>query len=145
MAGLNNIGNISACGNVSPFITVNFINNVTLATATKIFVQPVCTLSCFINGPQSIINGGEVLVFLLFNDSGWCYSRKSKYCKRLCKWRYRAFTDNTFSFSGINNVTYSSFPAFPGDAQGSFSINLVGSPSGDTYTATGTFRVPRTN
>jgi len=56
-----------------------------------------------------------------------------------------AFTDNTFAFSGVNNVNYSAFPAFPGDVQGSFSINLIGSPSGDTYTATGTFRVPRTN
>ncbi len=146
LSGPNNIGIITACGNVSPFINVYFINNVSLATATKVFVQPVCTLSCFINGPQSFINGGEVLGSSYFSMTVDGFALGSQnIASGFVNGTIGAFTDNTFAFSGVNNVNYSAFPAFPGDVQGSFSINLIGSPSGDTYTATGTFRVPRTN
>ena len=58
---------------------------------------------------------------------------------------FNPFTDTLLTLTGVNTMTFTVFPAFPGDVQGTYNANFTGSPSGDAYTATGTFRIPRNN
>ncbi|MCC7030852.1 MAG: carboxypeptidase regulatory-like domain-containing protein [Chitinophagaceae bacterium] len=143
VAGANNIGVINACGNVAPFLTVNLTNTVTMASATQTFTVPANSLSCYLQGPNTYLNAssGAANVYLAgdgntvgtFNLSAGSVTGVG------------AFTDTLLTLTGVNTMTFTVFPAFPGDVQGTYNANFTGSPSGDAYTATGTFRIPRNN
>lgn len=143
VAGVNNIGILSACGNVSPFLTVNLTNTITMATATKTFVMPANTLTCYLQGPTTYINGsdptGGNIYMSVDGITIGTFNVPNCYVGGI-----GAFAD-TLTLTGVNSATFTVFPAFPGDVQGTYTANFIGAPSGDTYTATGTFRIPRNN
>ncbi len=143
VAGANAIGVLSACGNVSPFLTVNLTNTVTMATGTKTFVLPANTLTCYLQGPTTYINGsdptGGNFNMAVDGITTGTFNVATCYINGI-----GAFAD-TLTLTGVNSATFTVFPAFPGDVQGTYTANFIGAPSGDTYTATGTFRIPRNN
>jgi hypothetical protein len=55
------------------------------------------------------------------------------------------YTDTQFTVQTVSTATYTGFPLFPGDVLGTYTLNLVGVPSGNSYTVTGSFRAPRIN
>ncbi len=143
VAGNNNIGILDACGNVAPFLTVNLTNTVTMAAATQTFTLPTNTLSCYLQGPNTYLSAsapGGGNVFLAVDGSAVGTFNVSS----VSVVGVGAFTDS-LTMTGVNSATFTVFPGFPGDVQGTYSANFVGTPSGDTYTATGTFRIPRNN
>ncbi len=141
--GANNIGILSACGNVAPFLTMNLTNTVTMATGTKTFLLPANTLSCYLQGPTTFLNASDAGVAYVYMGidgiTTGTFNVSTCYATGI-----GAFADS-LTLTGINNATFTVFPPFPGDVQGTYSLNFVGNPSGDTYTATGTFRIPRNN
>ncbi len=143
VAGTNNIGILNACGNVSPFLTINFTNTVTMASASKTYTLPANTLSCYLQGPATYINASDGVSNLYMGVDGITIGTFNVSAANVSG--LGAFTDTIYNLTGINNATFTAFPAFPGDVQGTFSLNFVGVPSGDTYTGVGTFRIPRNN
>lgn len=144
VAGANNIGVLNACGNVSPFLTINLTNTVTMATASQTFTLPVNSLACYLQGPVTYLSayaplGGSVNLSVDGITAGTFNILSANVTG------VGAFTDTTFNITGINSCTFTAFPPFPGDVQGLYNLNLIGVPSGDTYTASGTFRIPRNN
>lgn len=143
LAGMNNIGTLNACGNATPYLTINLTNTVTMASATKTFNAPADNLSCYIQGINSTYisaSGGGANVYLTMSDTTiGTHSVTAGSALGI-----GAFTD-TLTVTGVSNATFTAFPLFPGEVWGTFNINMIGSPSGDTYTATGTFRIPRNN
>jgi hypothetical protein len=140
--GVNNIGILSACGNIAPFLTINLTNMVTMASANTTFTAPTDVLNCSVQGINSYLSaygvGGSVSMNVDGNTLG-TFNVSYGYENGI-----GAFADS-LTLTGINNVTYSAFPAFPGAVEGTFSLNFIGSPSGDAYTGTGSFRIPRNN
>lgn len=140
--GVNNIGILSACGNIAPFLTVNLTNTVSMVSASNTFVLPGDNLNCSLQGPNTYINaygagGGVNLIIDGITTGTFNVSSGNAYLTG-------AFADSLV-LTGVNSATFTSFPAFPGAVEGTYSLNFVGSPSGDTYTATGSFRIPRSN
>lgn len=144
VAGANNIGILTACGNVSPYLTVNLTNTVTMATGTKTFNVPANTLTCYLQGPTTYISGSDGVGASFYMGVDGITTGNFNVSNSTVQ-GIGAFTDTMLTMTGVNNATFTVFPAFPGDVQGTFNINYIGSPSGDTYTATGTYRIPRNN
>ncbi len=140
--GVNNWGILTACGNLAPYLTINLTNNVTLQTGTQTFNMPTDSLYLSVQGINSYINATSAtgnLGMVCDGNTVGTFNISSAYANNI-----GAFTD-VLTLTGINNVTYTVFPAFPGSAEGTFSLNFTGAPSGDTYTATGSFLIPRSN
>jgi hypothetical protein len=144
VTGANNIGILSACGNVAPFLTINLTNTVTMATGTKTFLLPANTLSCYLQGPMTYLSASDPGIANLY--MGVDGITTGTFNISSCNLNgVGGFADTSFTLTGVNSATFSAFPAFPGDVQGTFSTNYIGNPSGNSYTATGTFRIPRNN
>jgi hypothetical protein len=56
-----------------------------------------------------------------------------------------SFGETVHCVATCSTITYTDFPAFPGNVIGSYSINFIGLFSGHLYIANGTFKVPRKN
>lgn len=144
-AGVNTLGILNACGNVTPYITINVTNTVTMATNSVTITLPNGTLNCSVQGLNSFISGynpqpnGESIFMQVDGASVGTFNISNATIINML-----GFTD-TLNITGANTMDFIAFPPYPGDAQGTYQLNLIGSPSGDTYTATGTFRIPRNN
>ncbi|HNF72984.1 MAG TPA: hypothetical protein PLP34_11235, partial [Chitinophagaceae bacterium] len=145
-AGTNTLGVQNACGNVTQFLTITLTNTTTSVTMTKTFTMPMDTVSCsvFLQNQSSNIfamsNTNQYFAVTAVDSVVGTWNASS-----VTAFFLPNFTDTQFSLDPGSTVTYSTFPGFPGDVTGSFSLNLVGNPSGNSYTATGTFRAPRKN
>ncbi|MBL7765900.1 MAG: carboxypeptidase regulatory-like domain-containing protein [Chitinophagaceae bacterium] len=149
ISGANNLGSISACGNVTPFLNITLTNTVTSISATKNFLSPSDNVMAsldslggnpFSNIQANSLGGSNAYVYMQASDSTvGTHTVNSAYMFGI-----GTFSDTQFTINS-GNVTYTSFPLFPGDVIGSFTLNLTGNPSGNTYTATGNFRAPRNN
>lgn len=146
VAGSNNVGVQNACGNVTQFLTITLTNTTTSVTMTKTFTMPTDTVATSIS-----LQNQSSSVFAMSNTNQ--YFAVTAVDSLVGTWNASSvtayflpnFTDTQFSLDPGSTVTYTTFPGFPGDVTGSFSLNLVGNPSGNSYTATGTFRAPRKN
>jgi hypothetical protein len=147
IAGNNNVGSLNACGNISQFLNLTMTNTVTSVTMTKSFVIPVDTTSISVNsgnGTSNIsafsLNGqNNYLSFQAVDTTIGTHAVSGLVCF------FSFVTDTQFSLDPGSVVTFTTFPGFPGDVTGTFSINAVGNPSGNTYTLVGNFRLPRVN
>ena len=148
ITGNNNVGILNACGNISQFLNLTMTNTVTSVTMTKSFVIPVDTTSISVNlgnGTSNIsafaVNSqNNYLSFQAVDTTIGTHAVSSLVC-----FFVPSFTDTQFSLDPGSVVTFTTFPGFPGDVTGTFSINAVGNPSGNTYTLVGNFRLPRVN
>jgi protocatechuate 3,4-dioxygenase beta subunit len=146
VSGNNIIGNQAACGNVTPYLNITLTNTVTLVSATKNFLSPVDNVSAMVDSAMTnaystiTASGSTGFVYIQANDS----TVGSHLVIGSSLYGIGTFTDTQFSVVS-GSVNYTSFPLFPGDVIGTFSLNLTGNPSGNTYTATGNFRAPRQN
>lgn len=139
--GVNNIGILSACGNVSPFLTITLTNTVSMVSASETILLPNSLMSS-LQGPVTNLhayNGNGYVGMGVDGITIGTFNVSSGYVSNI-----GAFAD-TFALSGVNSATFTSFPAFPGAVEGTYSLTLTGWPSGDIYTATGSFKLPRNN
>jgi hypothetical protein len=142
--GNNSLGNVYACGDVTPYLIYTLTNTTTSNTQNNSFYSPVDTISAVVDtnasvGAYSAVN----------NYFGWVtddtVAGTFAPLNVGCYPGMAVFTDNQYTVQTGSSVTYTSFPMFPGHVLGSFNIILTGMPSGNTYTAVGTFRAPRKN
>jgi hypothetical protein len=138
----NNIGNIVACGTANPFFNVIIKNNTTSTSDTIIRNAPG-EVSCGIgtNGfayPWALIVGPSFFFFTSTDTSVGTFNIPYQYL-----YNYPNSKDSfDFDPAGTAKVTFTSFPPV-GNVTGSFSMDLIGYPSLNSYKATGTFRAPR--
>lgn len=149
VAGVNNIGVLSACGNISPFLNLVLTNTVSSVSVTKNFLAPAdnITMDITTQGIGSSVTatspsaGTTSYFYMGCSDT----TIGSFLPTAVYTYGIGTFADSMYTIVPSSMLTYTSFPLFPGDCQGNFSINLIGVPSGDTYTAIGTFRAKRSN
>jgi hypothetical protein len=149
VAGLNNIGNFQACGNITPFLNVTFTNTATNTIANYTFTPPSGYIVADADAiPLSYISasdsmqGNRYLHFTANDTTNGTHTIPTFVINGILNpgWNDTQFNLATAS---ANTVTYTSFPLAPGQVIGSFSVFLTGVPSGQTYTATGNFRAQR--
>lgn len=151
VSGTNTLGAVNACGNVSPFITVNIMNNTTSVGYNYTFNPSnsngiYALIDSFSTGTGSSIVGygnNQTEYFTIYAADSTvgthAVNNVSMYFSN------SGYTDTQYNVQSGSTLTYTGFPIFPGDALGNFSMTLVGMPSGNTYTVTGSFRAPRQN
>lgn len=144
VAGTNNLGTINACGNVSPFFNLDITNTVTMAMNSKNWLAPADNIFATISGPNTYVSATDGLGTSIYLSATGNTVGTFNIPQFGLNGNY-GFADTIFTPTGINTITFTTFPGFPGDLQGTVSLNFLGYPSGDTYTATGIFRAPRTN
>lgn len=142
--GVNNIGNLTACGNIAPFLNLTLTNTISMATANANYTLPLNSLTCYLQNPNTYINASDGISGIGMAIDGSVLGTFNVSSSNL-NGMFGVFTDSLYTLTGINNATFTAFPAFPGDVQGSYNLNYIGTPSGNTYTAIGTFRIPRSN
>lgn len=146
--GTNNVGSLNACGQISEFLSISLTNTFTNVTASKTFVSPLADINISVNTQTS------AYVQIWANDSTLT---QSSYVNMLGSDTtvgtfpvtgvgisgIGSFTDTYYTISSPCTVTYTAFPLAPGDVIGTYNFTVIGTPSGNTYTATGSFRVNR--
>ncbi len=143
VSGLNNIGNINACGNVTPYLEITLTNTVTNISATKTFLAPGANLysNVFIDSTTIEAVDQTNNSYMSFTHADTTLGTHTIHGVGIAG--VGNFTDTWFNISTPCTVNYTSFPLAPGDLIGTFSVNVIGVPSGNAYTATGSFRIPR--
>lgn len=149
-AGSNTLGNIYACGNVTPYLDLVLTNTVTSVTDSLHFSAPTNYLAATLydsapNPAYTVIYASASSNQLLSFQSTDTVAGTAPITMVSCFPGTAVFTDTQYTLQPGGTVTYTSFPMYPGHVLGTYTMTLVGVPSGHTYTATGTFRVPRTN
>lgn len=148
VSGSNNLGNVYACGDVTPFLDLYLINLTNSNSDTFHFVAPMQTIGA------NVIDSGansrtEVYASGFSNNYFTLHSSDTVVGTHPVTLAYFTgpsnFTDTQFTLQPGSTATYTSYPIFPGHLLGSFSINFVGVPSGHIYNAIGSFRAPRNN
>ncbi|HPI54564.1 MAG TPA: hypothetical protein PLU10_07705, partial [Chitinophagaceae bacterium] len=148
VTGTNNVGSLNACGQISEFLSISLTNTFTNVTASKTFVSPLADIGISVNTQTS------AYVQIWANDSTLT---QSSYVSMLGSdttvgtfpitgvgiGGIGSFTDTYYTISSPCTVTYTAFPLSPGDVIGTYNFTVIGTPSGNTYTATGSFRVNR--
>lgn len=156
VSGTNNLGVLNACGNVAPFLTIDMTNTTTSINYQNTFtiagnnaVYSSISIDSLLLVPTTNIvaygtNGGTATSYVSFstNDTtAGTFVGNSFYATLPTS----GFTDQSYTIQPGSTVSYTGYPLFPGDVLGTYSFNLIGVPSGNTYTATGSFRAPRSN
>ena len=145
--GLNNLGSITACGSATPFMNLTVKNDVTLQEEVITSNFPLDSLSTFENLGEiafySTYKGQNIGCYLSFQVPGnsvGSFNISDGYFNKSIS---STLPDDNFTFNSIGSVcTISSAPTI-GNVEGNFVIHLIGSPSGQPYTVTGSFRVPK--
>ncbi|MEZ5047395.1 MAG: carboxypeptidase-like regulatory domain-containing protein [Chitinophagaceae bacterium] len=147
VAGVNNVGTVTACGSIIQFLTLTLTNTVTSAVFTHTYLLPTetgfvtdsttsSTITMYGNGTQNYLGidvaGAAVGTFNVNYFNFYYFSTPS------------LFPDFSFGVNSGSSVTYTTYPAIPGsDAIGSFNLDLTGTTTSNLYTASGTFRLPK--
>ncbi len=144
LTGVNHIGVLGSCGNSNPHIDISLTNLFTMASSNADITLPDGTLFCVIQNDTTYLSGtnpitGQAVSLTIAGDTVGTFNITSAIINNV-----GGFTDN-FSLNGTNTATFTVFPNYPDEVQGTYQLNLVGSPSGHNYKASGTFRIPRTN
>ena len=148
VSGTNNVGSLNACGQVSEFLSISLTNTFTNVTASKTFISPLADINITLN-PQT---GQNVNIWAsdstlsqssFVNMTGSDTTVGTFPISGVGISGIGSFTDTWYNISSPCTVTYSAFPLAPGDVIGTYNFTVVGVPSGNTYTATGSFRVNR--
>ncbi len=158
----NNLGTISACGNLNPFINISIKNNNTSATKSLSYSAPSSTIDCI---KYSVTDHNIVLdnyyFGLYFADTTiGTHQVKDAFVYPAMMSYVNPQPDSTgLTPSSNSTITLNKYSPFPGNVEGSFIIQLTGYidtnhvglpwvpsiPSGNTYTVTGSFRAKREN
>lgn len=148
VAGSNNLGNVYACGNVTPYLDLYMTNLTNNNSDTFHFLAPMQTIG------SSVVDSGANSYTLVY-ASGFAnnyFTFKStdtvvgSHPVTLAYFTGPSnFTDTQYTLQAGSTASYTSFPIYPGHLLGTFNINFVGVPSGHIYTAVGSFRAPRNN
>lgn len=144
--GMNMLGTLYACGNTTPYLDITLTNTVTSMSANKVFLAPTDLIEASIDSvgmSYSSITamGSGSGVYIQTNDST---SATHPVINAIIT-NLGGFTDTQFTLAPGGTITYSSFPLFPDQVLGNFSFTMIGFPSGNTYTLSGSFRAPRNN
>lgn len=152
VSGTNNVGALNACGNVSPFLSINMTNTSTSINYTNTFTVPTGTISAEVDSfgttsnstisAYGMLGGSTSYISMTTTDTTAGTFAITAFNGYLSG---SGFTDQSYTVQPGSTITYTGFPLFPGDVLGSYSLNLVGIPSGNNYTVTGSFRAPRIN
>ncbi|MCC6447693.1 MAG: hypothetical protein IT215_03310, partial [Chitinophagaceae bacterium] len=144
LTGVNHIGVLGSCGNANPHIDISLTNLITMASSNADITLPDGNLFCVIQNDTTYLSGtnpitGQAVSLTILGDTVGTFNISKVIINNI-----GGFTDN-FSMNGVNTATFTVFPNFPDEVQGTYNLNLIGTPSGHTYKASGTFRIPRSN
>lgn len=143
VTGLNNIGSINACGNITPYLEITLTNTVTNISATKTFLAPGSNLltNVFVDTTTIEVVDQANNSYVSFTHADTTIGTHPLHGVGISG--VGSFTDTWYNISTPCTINYTSYPLAPGDLIGTFSVNVIGVPSGNAYTATGSFRIPR--
>lgn len=152
-SGVNNVGNITVCGGTAQsqhFVHITLTDNATSVSQNINFEYPTAALGLSIDD-TSVTNAS----FSILTAA----SSATKYMSIICQdtlvgshvgfdnsigWSPSIFADTTFREGPMpSTLIFTQYDPFPGSVKGSFSMALKGNQTNATYTATGTFCVPR--
>jgi hypothetical protein len=147
VTGTNNLGSLIACGQNSEFLSISLTNTANNITATKIFSPPLSTFS-LTEYPLSSVVEISVSNLTSMQSSSVTFESTDKTIGTFPSTYAMVVGIAPFNeawFTGITpcSVTFFTFPSAPEAVFGSFNLTLNGLNSGDTYIATGSFRVNR--
>lgn len=147
VSGTNNLGTLTACGNISQYLTITLTNQTTGQVTNQTFTLPtqngyVSVDSAMGSALSSIWANGTTqneMVSLGVADSTVGTFPLSSFIAYLPP----NINQTSWSVNAGSTVTYTSFPLFPGDVIGTFNVNVTASGTGDVYVGSGSFRLPR--
>lgn len=148
--GANNLGSFAACGNTIRFLAVSMTNTFNNTTTNYTFSEPNTLPGCNVTSSNSNIyaeDSTNLPRYLNFVADGLTSGTFPMSSLSIGGITNASWTDTQWllSATSTNTVTYTSFPGFPNDVLGSYTATLIGQPSGNSYTITGTFRAERAN
>lgn len=149
-SGVNNLGVITACGTINPFLNFTITNTVTSASETRNTVVPQDYVSLYDSSSTTTTTiyaslgsgSGSNGSYINFNVSGHTtgtFAVPNTYISVAGT----SLPDQEFIFNATGSTaTFTSYPT-TGFVEGNFSINFTGNTTSNPYTATGSFRIPR--
>jgi hypothetical protein len=142
--GINNLGNLIACGTQSAYVSIAVVNTSTLFFTQMSWIAPIDGLNSGITIDSFALSCSKANNYLFFHSPDTSIGPASVICTGLIIQNLLNIFDTTFIFTP-GSANFSTFSPYPGNVEGTFTFNFQGIPSGNTYTATGSFKVPRSN
>lgn len=153
--GNNNLGFLQSCNSLPIFMNLEVKNTNTNQTQNYNFIAPAKPVAIGVDYTMSqnnfILFAGDtnytptssgLLLFTLNNTLGTHNASGDNEFY----FANAPFSEQTYTLDTINStVTYTNIMPYPGTVEGSINLKLTGYPSGNNYTAIGTFRAIRGN